>query len=164
MREELTVADLMTPAPATVGPEANLAQVYELMNDRSIRHVPVVDSDGSLEGIISHRDLVRSALFAFDDLPFSEQRNVLRRTNAREVMTTGPETVEPDCGIIEAARILLENKFGCLPVVEGTDLVGILTEADFLKHMVVEAESAGALIPAMEPEAKARKPGFANSP
>lgn len=142
MTEERTVADLMTSSPATVLPDENVAQVYDLMNDRSIRHVPVVDADGNLEGLVSHRDLVRSVLFAFDELPYSEQRESLKTMRVREVMTTDPETVEPETAVIDAARILLENKFGCLPVVAGTHLVGILTEADFVKHVVDEDETS----------------------
>ena len=56
-------------------------------------------------------------------------------------MTTEPETVEPKLALVDAARLLLENKFGCLPVVEGIHLVGILTEADFVKHMASESGS-----------------------
>jgi CBS domain-containing membrane protein len=138
MGEELTVADLMTADPARVLADDDLTQVYELMNDRAIRHVPVVDEDGALEGIISHRDLVRSALFAMGELPYSEQQRLLKAMRVREIMTTDPATVEPDTELAEAARLLLENKFGCLPVVEGESLVGILTEADFVKYMLSE--------------------------
>ena len=72
--EGLTVADLMTAQPLTVRASDPLTRVHELMFNQGIRHVPVVDTEGNLEGLVTHRDLVRSALFAFDDLPYSEQR------------------------------------------------------------------------------------------
>jgi CBS domain-containing membrane protein len=59
-----------------------------------------------------------------------------------EIMTVVPETADPEMLVEEAGQLLLEYKFGCLPVVEGTKLVGILTEADFVRH-VVEGERKG---------------------
>lgn len=141
MSDEMIVSDVMTADPVTVLPTDNLAHVYELMNGRSIRHLPVVNGDGELVGLISHRDLVRVALFAFDDLPFTEQKTFLAETAAHEAMTTDPDTVEPGTPVAEAARLLFENKFGCLPVVEGTRLVGILTEADFVKLASIDSAS-----------------------
>jgi CBS domain-containing membrane protein len=102
------------------------------MTEELIRHVPVINHDGELDGLISHRDLVRSVLYAFDDLPFSEQTNALENISAGEIMTTDPEVVTPDQPSDDAARLLLDNKFGCLPVVVGNRLVGIVTEADFV--------------------------------
>ncbi|HEY4587832.1 MAG TPA: CBS domain-containing protein, partial [Thermoanaerobaculia bacterium] len=78
--------------------------------------------------------LLRHALIERSDLPFFIQRAVLRRTLTAEVMTSEVETAEPDLPLQEAARIMFENKLGCLPVVEGWRLVGILTESDFVKH------------------------------
>jgi CBS domain-containing membrane protein len=140
--ENLTVADLMTANPVTVGPDDNLTEVNELMMDRAIRHVPVVDDEGNLVGLISHRDLVRSALYAFNEIPYSEQKGFLEGTLVHSVMTNDPETIEADASVADAARIILENKFGCLPVVEGLQLVGILTESDFVKHLLLETEQA----------------------
>ena len=109
-----------------------------------IRHVPVIDSDGNIEGVISHRDLIRTALYEFDDLTYLDQRDALKGMLVRDVMTTEPDTVAPDMPLSDAGRLLLDNKIGCLPVVEGNRLVGILTEADFIKHMVTESELAQA--------------------
>ena len=142
MEEGITVSDLMTSSPDTVFSDDDLGDVYALMNEKMIRHVPVIDHDGSVEGLVSHRDLVRTVLYAFDDLTFLDQRDALRGMLVRDVMTADPETVAPDMPLSDAGRLLLENKIGCLPVVEGTRLVGILTESDFIKRVVMESEHA----------------------
>ena len=142
MEEGITVSDLMTSSPDTVFSDDDLGDVYALMNEKMIRHVPVVDHDGSVEGLVSQRDLIRTVLHAFDDLTFLDQRDALRGMFVRDVMTADPETVAPDMPLSDAGRLLLENKIGCLPVVEGTRLVGILTESDFIKRVVMESEHA----------------------
>jgi CBS domain-containing membrane protein len=130
------VRDLMTEKVFTLSPSDNLVALEDLMDARHVRHVPIVDREGDLVGLVTHRDLSRSFLGRLDDLPVSVERDLLRGRRVREIMTTEPETVEPDASLKEAASILFENKIGCLPVVEGLHLVGILTEADFVRDFV----------------------------
>ena len=129
----LLVRDLMTEKVFTLRPTDSLVAAEDLMGTRRVRHVPIVDREGDLIGLVSHRDLLRGARGRLDDLPISVERDVLRVRKVREIMTTEPETVEPETSLSEAASLLLENKIGCLPVVEGMHLVGILTEADFVR-------------------------------
>ncbi len=148
--KELLVADLMTTPTVTVFATDTLATANEIMAERSIRHLPVVTRQGELLGIISHRDLVRAALFATNELPYSEEQRFLEQTIVEQAMTTEPETVAPETPLVDAARMLLEQKFGCLPVVDGLEVVGILTEADFIKVVIrlceEEPRSLGSLI------------------
>jgi CBS domain-containing membrane protein len=134
-RERL-VRDLMTEKVFTLKPKDDLAALYDLMDSRHVRHVPIVDSDGELVGLVTDRDLSRSALGAVEELPLSVERDILRRRRIRDIMATEPDTIEPDATLREAAEILLENKVGCLPVVEGLHLVGIITEADFVRDFL----------------------------
>ncbi|HKD10439.1 MAG TPA: CBS domain-containing protein [Thermoanaerobaculia bacterium] len=127
------VRDLMTEKVYTLRPKDDLATLYDLMDSRHVRHVPVVDADGEIVGLVTHRDLSRSALGPLDDLPLSAEREELRRRKVRDIMATEPDTIEPDAPLQDAAQMLLENKIGCVPVVEGLHLVGILTEADFVR-------------------------------
>ena len=138
-RTEPKVRDLMTPDPYTLGPRDTLAALYDLMDSRRVRHVPIVDSDGELVGLLTHTDLAMTALGSVSDLPLSQERDLLQRRRIREVMITEVETVEADTPLAEAAATLFENKIGCLPVVEGNRLVGILTESDFVRRFVEEA-------------------------
>lgn len=134
-RERL-VRDLMTERVFTLKPKDDLAALYDLMDTRHVRHVPIVDSEGELIGLVTDRDLSRSALGSVEELPLSVERDILRRRRIRDIMATEPDTIEPDATLKEAAEILLENKVGCLPVVEGLRLVGILTEADFVRDFL----------------------------
>jgi CBS domain-containing membrane protein len=127
------VRDLMTEKVFTLRPSNNLATLYDLMDSKHVRHVPIVDSEGELVGLVTHVDLSRSALGSPEELPLSAERDALRRRKIRDMMATEPDTIEPDAPLTEAAEMLLENKMGCLPVVEGLHLVGIITEADFVR-------------------------------
>jgi CBS domain-containing membrane protein len=137
-RKEPKVRDLMTPDPFTLGPRDTLAALYDLMDNHRVRHVPIVDRDGDLVGLLTHTDLAMTALGSLSDLPLSQERDLLQRRRIREVMVTEVETIEPDASLAEAASTLFENKIGCLPVVEGNRLVGILTESDFVRRFVEE--------------------------
>ena len=126
----------MTDRVFTVGPLDDLEAVYDLIDTHHVRHVPVVDRDGDLVGLLTQRDLARRALGAQDDLPLSMQQEILRRRRVREIMSTEVDSVEPDENLKVAAEMLIDNKIGCLPVVEGEHLVGILTESDFVRLYV----------------------------
>lgn len=129
-----TVADLMTANPISVTPDTDLGSVFELMDARKIRHVLVVSSDGKLLGVLSHRDLVRAEPIVLSEAGEEEDQELLQATKVEEIYTRNPETVDEDTSIADAGAILLENKFGCLPVVREDEAVGILTEADFVKY------------------------------
>jgi len=134
--EKLRVRDLMTSEVIAVSSDDDLATVHELMSENDIRHLPVIDWEGTLGGIISQRDLMATALYGEQQLPVTELHQLLRSMSVREIMVTGVETVEPEETVEEAGRVMLDSKLGCLPVCEGQRLVGILTEADFVRHLV----------------------------
>lgn len=130
----LRVCDLMSDRVVAVRAEDDVAAVHELMLHHGIRHVPVVDDEERLIGLISHRDLLRHALIEQADVPRSVEKAVQSRILAREVMTEHPDAVSLEDDLFSAAQLMLEHKWGCLPVVgEGGRLVGILTEADFVR-------------------------------
>lgn len=131
--KDLKVRDLMTEVVLSVHADDTVEQVYGLMNDRGIRHLTVVDADGDLVGIVSHRDLLRHSRIERAEVPVFLMREILRRTLVEDVMTSEVETVEPDLPLSEAAQVMFDNKFGCLPVLEDSRLVGILTESDFVR-------------------------------
>ncbi len=120
----ISVSDFMTKDLVTVRESDDLALAESLLKLGGIRHLPVV-RERKLVGILTHRDVLRSGQWgkpAARDLPVSD------------VMTRAPTSVGPTTGLAQAARLMLERKFGCLPVCEedGT-LVGIVTEADFVR-------------------------------
>ncbi len=129
----LTVRDLMTENLLTVDAQDTALKLFDLMGDAHVRHVPVVDASGELVGLVSHRDLLRGTFAETAGLPVSNQRQRLEKISVRSIMVSDPEVADPDQSLSEAAGVMLENKFGCLPVVEGDALVGILTESDFVR-------------------------------
>ncbi|HKV09794.1 MAG TPA: CBS domain-containing protein [Thermoanaerobaculia bacterium] len=130
---ELRVRDLMTEKVVSVRPQDSVEKIYDAMAEKSIRHLAVIDEEGDLVGVVSHRDLLRNARVERSDLPLSVQRELMRRMKVEEVMTSEVETAEPEQPLSEAAQVMFENKYGCLPVVSGWRVVGILTESDFVK-------------------------------
>jgi CBS domain-containing membrane protein len=132
MGSVLRVRDLMTRDPKTLGRNDQLSLADDLMAQERIRHLPVLDEDGELVGIVSQRDLFRGALARALGYGETAQRRMLGMLVVKEVMTTQLVTVGPDAPIADAARTLVDRKIGCLPVVEGGKLVGILTESDFV--------------------------------
>ena len=137
----LRVRDLMTSRVFTVQPDDPLSMLRDLMDQKLIRHVPVVDEGGALAGLVSDRDLLRRAFGGDVDLPLSLQDDLLAAVRVREVMTWEVETVSSDQDAAEAAQVMLENKYGCLPVVDEGELVGILTEADFVRFVATTADA-----------------------
>lgn len=127
------VRELMTPAVKTLGRNDQLSLADDVMRAERIRHLPVLDEEGQLCGIVSQRDMFRGALAAALGYGELAQRKLLGTLVVKEVMTTDVVTTTPQTSIAEAARLMLERKIGCLPVVDGGRLVGMLTESDFVK-------------------------------
>jgi len=131
----LRVRDLMTVGVFAVRAHDDLATVSDLMDEHAVRHIPVVDHAGRVVGLVSHRDLLRNALRGQPGLPPEVERNLLFSTTAAQIMTPHPQTADPDQDIRQAAQTMLEHKYGCLPVVQDGYLVGIITEADFVRFL-----------------------------
>ncbi|MHB8873060.1 MAG: CBS domain-containing protein [Myxococcaceae bacterium] len=120
-----TVADVMTRELVTLKETDDLALADRVFGLRRIRHLPVV-RDGRLVGLITHRDLLRSYV--------NRGESQAKKSPAGEMMTTGVTTVLPDTSLRRALKLMLKNKFGCLPVVAANGkLVGLITEADLVR-------------------------------
>jgi CBS domain-containing membrane protein len=103
------------------------------MHEKDVRHAPVVDQGGSLLGLVSERDVLRRAFGPQADLPLTVQADQVTSLRAEDIMTREVDTVGPDEDAATAAQTMLDNKYGCLPVIEDGTLTGILTEADFVR-------------------------------
>jgi CBS domain-containing protein len=132
----LTVGDLMTADVAWVSASETLDTVRSLMADLRVRHLPVLDDDGDLAGIISDRDLLRACGFFDAHTTAEQERQWLASMRASDIMTEQVATALVDEDIRSAAQTLFELKIGCLPVTEGDGagrVLGILTESDFVR-------------------------------
>src|SRR6516162_8867403 len=127
------VKDVMTAEVTTLRWNEQLTLADDLMNLGRIRHLPVLDDDGrEVVGVVSQRDLFRGALAKAIGYGPRAGRKLLAKLVVKEVMTTDPITTTPETPLAEAARVLIERKIGCLPVIQKGRLVGILTEGDFV--------------------------------
>jgi CBS domain-containing protein len=143
MGSVLRVRDVMTRDPKTLGRNDQLSLADDLMKQERIRHLPVLDEDGGLVGILSQRDMFRGALARALGYGETAQRRMLGMLVVKEVMTTQLVTVGPDAPIADAARAMVDRKIGCLPVVEDGKLVGILTESDFVQVLASRGKLTG---------------------
>jgi acetoin utilization protein AcuB len=130
----MIASELMTADPTTVTPEASIAEVWDLMRDLDIRHVPVVQ-DGALVGMVSDRDLSQldmAGILAADGADALRQELA---TPVVKVMTTSVITVDTETDLAEAVGLLVEHKVGALPVLQvgSREVVGILSYIDVLK-------------------------------
>jgi CBS domain-containing protein len=132
----LTVEELMTTNVVTLTSKDTLGEADVEMKLADIRHLPIVDERHRVVGIVSNRDILRAV----------GRSGKGQGVRVVDVMTREPFTISPDRPARDAARIMLEQKIGSVPVVsEDGRLVGILTETDFLAvaHDLLEGERAG---------------------
>jgi len=135
MGDPLLVKDLMTAEVHTLGRNEKLRLADDLMRMERIRHLPVLDDDGDVAGIVSQRDLFRSALARVLGYGQTAQDKLMDMLLVKEVMTNQVESVAPDVPAAEAAQRMTDAKLGCLVVIADGKLAGILTESDFVRHV-----------------------------
>lgn len=134
MAENTRVRDLMSIKVASLGRDDTLDIADGVMAMDRIRHLPVLDGRKVL-GIVSQRDLFRSALGTALAFGIRRPQELMRSVAVQDVMSAPAVTIGPDASVQDAARAMLEKKIGCLPVVEEGSLVGILTETDILRYV-----------------------------
>ena len=130
---DLSVGDVMTREVVTLEINDTLHVADDVMSLGRIRHMPVLDGDGEVAGIISQRDLFRGALARVLGYGEHAQQKLLNILLVKEVMSNEPVSVSPDLSLREAARIMYEKKIGSVLVIDDGALVGILTEGDFVR-------------------------------
>jgi acetoin utilization protein AcuB len=132
----MRVADLMTAPLVTIGHDATVADAWSIIRSRQVRHLPVLDSDRRLIGMVTDHDLRLVIL----GRGLEEEPDRLARTlgglRVNEIMTWAVITVRADADIREAARIMHEHKLGALPVADGGRVVGMLTATDVIRAVV----------------------------
>ncbi|QFU75050.1 CBS domain-containing protein [Halioglobus maricola] len=144
----LSVAEIMTAQPYTLGPDDNLAQARELMAQHHIRHIPIITGNQCLVGVVSQRDVLAAADSSVlpDQTAHAAQEPHVALSS---IMTTPVQTVDQQASLRGTALFLQQNKLGCVPVVQDGTLVGIITDSDFVSiaiHLMEQLEQ-------VEPEA-----------
>jgi acetoin utilization protein AcuB len=123
----------MSKHPITVTADVHIDEALKVMRDNKVRRLPVVDKDGRLVGIVSEMDLLYASPSPATSLSVYEIHYLMARITLQDVMTKEVISIEEDTALEEAARIMVDNKIGGLPVVRDGKLVGIITETDLFK-------------------------------
>lgn len=120
----LKVSEFMLTDLFTVQKDDIVELVADLMDWNTIRYTPVEDSKGNLVGLVTARLILRH---------YIKSKNSKKTTVVSDIMIEKPVTIDQDANIMEAMKLMRENKIGCLPVVNGTELVGLISETEFLR-------------------------------
>lgn len=129
----MLVKDRMSKHPITVTADVHVDEALRMMRDNKIRRLPVIDRDGRLVGIVSEMDLLYASPSPATSLSVYEIHYLMARITVQDVMTKEVISIEEDTPLEEAARVMVDNKIGGLPVVRDGKLVGIITETDLFK-------------------------------
>jgi len=131
------LSEIMSRGLITVDKNASLRRARRILDQHRIRHLLVMDGK-RLVGIVTDRDLRQAAPSSKSPLTISEREEFMDELKVVEVMSRKLITASPDTTVREAARVMVSEKIGCLPVVNGNQLVGIVTETDLLEVLVRE--------------------------
>jgi acetoin utilization protein AcuB len=129
----MLVRERMSTQPVTIPADVTITKALQIMRQNEVRRLPVLDEEGHLVGIVSEKDLLYASPSPATSLSIYEMHYLLSRLRVTELMTADPITISPDIPLEEAARIMADNKIGGLPVMDGDELVGIITETDIFK-------------------------------
>ncbi len=136
MLENIKVREWMSSPVESIRPETPISDAHQIMQEKSIRRLPVVDKHGKLVGIITKGDVREASPSDATTLSIWELNYLWAKLTAEKVMTSNPYTISPEDPIIDAAEIMLDKKVSGVPVVEDGKLVGIITESDVFRMLV----------------------------
>jgi CBS-domain-containing membrane protein len=130
----MDIKDLMSRDVVTIGCNDTLLMVDDLMVERHLRHLPVVE-DHDVVGVVSQRDLFKARISSTMRYGQAGHRAFLHTVWVKEIMISPVITVSPETAIGETVDLMLSKGIGCLPVIEEGALVGIVTRTDLLRHL-----------------------------
>lgn len=136
MKQEF-IKDNMTSPVISIADDASLAVAHKLMTDNGIRRLPVVNGT-TLQGIVSLSDVLEAKPSDATSLSIWELNYLIVNLSIKDIMSKNPLSLAPNDSIVAAAKIMLENKIGGIPVTEDGKLVGIITESDIFRMVVRE--------------------------
>ncbi|MDR2479569.1 MAG: CBS domain-containing protein [Treponema sp.] len=137
----MVVSRVMTRNPVFIHPEVSLSEARSLMDREQVGHLPVLNKKNELAGLITRKDLLKAGPSPATSLDMYEISYLLSKLNVEKVMEKNVITVKENEVVEEAARIMADRGIGCLPVMNGPLLVGIITDTD-LFHFFVNAFGA----------------------
>jgi acetoin utilization protein AcuB len=145
----------MTPQPLiTVTPDTRVTEAQKLMQDHNIRHLPVITNDQKLVGLVNREAMLKAVPWSTTALSTLETQYILSKVTVSRVMLQDVITANEDMAIEEAARIMVDHKVNCLPVLREGSLVGIMTDTDLLSTTMemLGARRGGLRLSVMAPD------------
>lgn len=128
----MLVKNQMTSNPITVRIDTPISRGQEIMAQHNIRHIPVVDEAGKLVGLLTRETILKAIPWTGSTLSTLETQYILSKITAQKAMIPHPLTITENIAVEEAARIMVDHKISCLPVLKAGELVGIITDIDLL--------------------------------
>lgn len=129
----MLVKERMTRHPITITPDVSLHEALRIMREEKVRRLPVLDKRGKLVGIVLEHDLLYASPSPATSLSIYEMNYLVAKIKVEDLMSRDVITIEEDCPLEEAARIMVDNNIGGLPVMRGDRLVGMITESDLFR-------------------------------
>lgn len=129
----MLVKERMSRHPITITPDVSLYEALRIMREEKVRRLPVLDKRGKLVGIVLEKDLLYASPSPATSLSVYEMNYLVAKITVEDLMSRDLVTVDEDCPLEEAARIMVDNDIGGLPVMRGDQLVGMITESDLFK-------------------------------
>jgi len=128
------IKENMQKNPITISPDASFYEARAIIRDKGIRHLPVVDKNHHLVGLITDRDIREAAPSDATSLSVHELHYLLGKLKVSAFMTPKNKliTISPETIIEKAVQLMHDHKIGCLPILEGENFIGIITETDVL--------------------------------
>ena len=152
----MLVYERMTHDPITIGPNTPVADALQLIREKSIHRLPVLDKKERLIGIVTEKELLYASPSPVTSLSIHEITYLLSKLTVDEVMTRNPITVTEDTPIEDAAALMMDHDIGALPVMRGQQLIGIVTETDLFETFIelFSAREKGVRLTLLVPEVK----------
>ena len=132
----MLVKERMTRNPITIRPDTPVTEAQAMMKREKIHHLPVLDKDEKLVGIVSEKDLLYASPSPASTLSVYEMTSLLAKLKVEKVMSKNVVTAAEDVPLEEAARIMADRGIGGLPILRGSALVGIITESDLFRVFI----------------------------
>ena len=150
----MLIKDQMTPNPICGRPDMSVGEAEEIMRTNNFRHLPIVDEQKSLVGLVTRASLAGVVQADQRTLSQYELKYLMAKVRVRDVMVTRVITISEDTPVEEAARIMADRKISCLPVTRDGKPVGIITDNDLFAIMVnlLGARRAGTRITVLHPD------------
>jgi len=138
----ITVDEFMTAEPCALRDTDTINDAKQIMTEKHIRHIPIIDSEKHVLGLVTQRDVLAATGLAL--LASEKSDSIVAKESIRlsEIMIRNVQVVHPSDSLRQAALYLQAHKYGCLPVVSDDCLVGIVTDSDFIAIAINLLEQA----------------------